>query len=366
MKLAWRELVRRPSRFITAGAGLTLIVLLLLVLGGILDALVQSSTGLLKAQSAPLIVYSSDSKGSIDRSRLDPEDQAAIAAVPGVHDSTGLGIAPLAGHLPSTSEPADVVVFGYEAPNLRVPAPPPPGKGYVDKSLQSDGLELGDTIELGTARTPVEAIGWVEGTNYNLQSGIWVEPETWRTALNANIPDGAVAEGTFEAILVTPDEGQAVPALADAIESAVPDVTALTIDEAIAGIPGVTEQGNTFTAIIGVTFAVAGIVVALFFALLTIERVGLLGVLKAIGTSSRTLAVGLTLQAVMIAAGALVVGSVLATLLAQVIPDAVPLTLSPGRFVFTAVGLVIAALIGSAISFRRIVRIDPASAVGGA
>ena len=70
MKIAWRELFRRPSRFVTAGAALTLIVLLLLVLGGILDALVGASTGLLRAQSAPLIVYSEDSKGSIDRSRI--------------------------------------------------------------------------------------------------------------------------------------------------------------------------------------------------------------------------------------------------------------------------------------------------------
>jgi putative ABC transport system permease protein len=106
--------------------------------------------------------------------------------------------------------------------------------------------------------------------------------------------------------------------------------------------------------------------VALFFALLTIERIGLLGILKALGASSRSLAAGLTLQAVLIAAGALVLGAALASVLARVIPAAVPLTLTPGRFAFTSLGLVIAAVIGSAISFRRIVRIDPASAVGGA
>ncbi len=145
-----------------------------------------------------------------------------------------------------------------------------------------------------------------------------------------------------------------------------PSVSALTIDEAVAGVPGVKEQSSVFNSIIVVTFAVAGIVVALFFALLTIERIGLLGILKAIGASSRTLAAGLTLQAVLIAGGALVLGSLLAVGLARVIPDTVPLTLSLGRFVFTAAGLVAAALIGSAISFRRIVRIDPASAVGGA
>jgi putative ABC transport system permease protein len=366
MKLAWRELIRRPGRFVTAGAALTLIVLLLLVLGGILDGLVGSSTGLLEAQSAPLIVYSADSKGSIDRSRVDAGQHEAIAAVAGVHEATGLGVALLAGHVPGRTQLANVAVFGYEAPNRKVPAPPAAGQGYADTSLRKDGVELGQTIELGTARIPVRVIGWVEDTNYNLQGGLWVDPATWREALNANIPDAAVAPGTFQAILVTPEEGAEPAALADAIDAAVPEVSALTIPEAIAGIPGVTQQDSVFTSIIGVTFAVAGIVVALFFALLTIERIGLLGVLKAIGASSRTLAAGLTLQAVLIASGALVLGSLLAVLLARVIPDTVPLTLSPGRFVFTAAGLIIAALIGSAISFRRIVRIDPASAVGGA
>jgi putative ABC transport system permease protein len=212
----------------------------------------------------------------------------------------------------------------------------------------------------------VQVIGWVRDTDYNLQSGVWVEPGTWRRALNENIPDAALGPGTFQAILVTPEEGASVPDVANEIDERVRGVTALTIDEAIAGVPGVTQQQSVFTSIIGTTFAVAGIVVALFFALLTIERVGLLGVLKAIGASSRTLAAGLTAQAVLIAAGALLVGSALALGLAQVIPDAVPFQLSTGRLVFTAVGLVVTALIGSALSFRRIVRIDPASAVGGA
>jgi len=366
MKLAWRELTRRPSRFVTAGAALTLIVLLLLALGGILDALVQSSTGLLKAQTAPLIVYSADSKGSIDRSRVTAEDRAAVEAVPGVHDASGLGLALLAGYLPGHTEPSNVAVFGYEAANLRVPAPPQPGEGYADRSLETDGLAIGETVELGTARIPVKVVGWVQDTNYNLQSGLWVDAATWRRALNANIPDAAVAPGTFQAILVTPEESTTPAQLETAIDAAVPAVNALTIPQAIAGIPGVAEQDSVFTSIIGVTFAVAGIVVALFFALLTIERVGLLGVLKAIGASSRTLAAGLTLQAILIAGGAIVLGSLLAVALAQVIPDAVPLTLTVGRFVFTAVGLIVAALIGSAISFRRIIRIDPASAVGGA
>jgi putative ABC transport system permease protein len=128
----------------------------------------------------------------------------------------------------------------------------------------------------------------------------------------------------------------------------------------------VSQQRSVFGAIIGVTLGVAGVVVALFFALITIERIGLLGVLKAVGASSATLAAGLTLQAGLIAIGSLAVGGSLTLALARVIPDAVPLTLRPSRFALTATGLLVTALIGSAISFRRVVRVDPASAVGGA
>ena len=88
MRLAWRELIRRPTRFLTVGVALTLIVLLLLVLGGILDALVQSSTGLLKAQSAPLIVYGAGQQGlarPVARDRLGTRRDRAGARRPRGH-----------------------------------------------------------------------------------------------------------------------------------------------------------------------------------------------------------------------------------------------------------------------------------------
>jgi putative ABC transport system permease protein len=166
-------------------------------------------------------------------------------------------------------------------------------------------------------------------------------------------------------MLVIPQEGVSPQTMASRIMDSVPGVEALTLDEAIASLPGVTQQQSVFAAVIGITFAVAGLVVALFFALLTLERVGLFGVLKAIGTPSRSLAGGLVLQAILIAAGAFALGGLLTWGLAQLIPKDVPLQLLPRRVVITAVGLALTAMIGSAISFRKIIRIDPATAVGG-
>ena len=73
MKLALRELRRRPGRFAVAAVILTLIALLLMFLGGLLDGLIGSQTGAYRAQDADLVVYSDTARESLVRSRIDPD-----------------------------------------------------------------------------------------------------------------------------------------------------------------------------------------------------------------------------------------------------------------------------------------------------
>ena len=54
MRLALRELRRRPGRFVTAVAILTLVAALVMILGGLLDGLLNGSTGALRAQNDPM------------------------------------------------------------------------------------------------------------------------------------------------------------------------------------------------------------------------------------------------------------------------------------------------------------------------
>ncbi|GIV01015.1 MAG: ABC transporter substrate-binding protein [Actinomycetota bacterium] len=363
MRLAWRELVRRPGRFIVAGSALTLLVILLLVLGGLLDGLTAASTGAYRSLGADVVVYSAESRASLLRSRIEPEVRRAVEELPGVLTADGIGVALVAGRVPDRAEPVDLAVFGYEAPTRSVPAPPAPGSGFADRSLLEEGVRLGETIEVGPGRVPVRVIGWVEGTRYLAQPGLWVSGPTWREILEAARPDAALPPGVWQGLVVRGTGG--APQLATEIRRTVPGVLALTLEQAISRLPGVEAQRTTFLQIIGVTLAVVGLVVALFFALVVLERVGMLGMLKALGASTRQLATGLVFQAVMVAGGALVVGGLASAGLALFAPAGIPLELRPSRFAATAVAVVAAAAAGSALSFRRVARIDPASAVGG-
>ena len=84
MSLAWKELVRRPGRFAVAGSALTLLVVLLLLLGGLLDGLFLGSTGAIRVQEGDVFVYSDTARDSFLRSRIGPDLRRTIEGTEGV------------------------------------------------------------------------------------------------------------------------------------------------------------------------------------------------------------------------------------------------------------------------------------------
>ncbi|MEO6125577.1 MAG: ABC transporter permease [Ilumatobacteraceae bacterium] len=368
MKLALRELVRRPGRFVMATVVLTLIAVLLMFLGGLLDGLTRNATGAVRAQNGDVLVYSGAAQSSFLRSRIDPDLRALVSAVDRVTATGGIGIVQLGARVPGNGprDLAGVALFGYEISPRGVPDAPPPGQAYADEVLKANGVEQGMELLVGPARSPITVIGFVSDTAYSGQGGLWTSPQTWREVLAANRPAAQLADGVFQALVV---RGNGSPsALAAAIDNATDGATkSLTVAAAAAATPGVSEQQSTFNQIIGVTVLIALVVIALFFALLTVERVALYGVLKAIGARSSTIFAGLVVQAAIVALIASAIAAALVYAIEALIPPGtVPLYVSTSR-VSTSVGvLLLAAVLGCAFSLRRVLKVDPASALGSA
>lgn len=370
MRLALREMRRRPGRFVVATVILTLIALLLMFLGGLLDGLLASSTGAYRALRADLVVYSQGSGDSLVRSRITPEVRAAVERVEGVREvgaltSVQLGARPQG--QPDARELIAVVLFGYDLGPTGLPdVPPGPGDVVADSSLRAEGVHEGDTLLLGPARSPVRIVGFVDDTRYAGQASLWGSVDTWRAIAQANRP-GRGAGDTVQALVVVAagDDG---PRLASRIDAATDGAThTLTVAAAIEALPGVEQQRSTFNQIIGLTIGVALVVVALFFALITLERTALYGVLKALGGSSAWLFAGVVTQALVVTlvASALGLGGALIAD-AAIPPGTIPFELTASRAVISVLLMVVAAVAGCAFSLRRVLRVEPASAIGTA
>ena len=372
MGIALAEMRRRRGRWISIVGAVAFIVFLVLVLAGLSDGLFIGTTGALKNGDSDALVYSIDGRRSLVRSALPVSDLPEIEGVPGVADVGALGV--LLTTASAGAEPFDAAVIGHipghpgEPVKLvdgRRPEIGEPGVVLADVSLRAEGVSIGDAATIIGASQPIRVVGFVEDSRYLLANSLWVPVGTWE-ALRIEVRPETARLGAFvQAFPIRVDDGADVEDVAAAIDRTLGVTETVTTSEAVLSLPGVEQQESTFTAIIAASFVVVGLVIALFFALVTLEKRGQLAILKAIGASNTFLLQGVLVQALIATVLGYVVGFGLAGLLGLILPPTVPVAFLPATAVSLFLATVAMGALGAAFSFRRVIRIDPASALGG-
>jgi putative ABC transport system permease protein len=367
MNLAIAEFRRAKGRFASITGALSLIVFLVLVLGSLGDGLFFGGTGAIRSSTAQAYAFSDDASGSIIRSRLPLAAESELEAVGGVRQATAIGA--LITTTSSVPGGADVVVMGFvpepdpagvpsRVVEGRLPTPEQPDGVAVDEALAEAGLGIGATLDVGGVRQPV--VGVVADAQYQGLPTAWVTLDSYAQMRAAVRPESAgqpIQASTFGLTLA---DGATVEQLVAPAGMAI-----ASNEETYLSIPGVREQRSSLNAIIYASLAVGGLVVALFFALVVLEKRELFAALKALGASSAKLGRGVVLQALGATAAAVVIGAVAARAVGFLLPDDIPFLFRPETLVVSAVLTVLAGVIGAVLSLRRISRIDPATALGG-
>jgi len=97
---------------------------------------------------------------------------------------------------------------------------------------------------------------------------------------------------------------------------------------------------------------------------ITLEKRDQLAILKAIDSSNGLLLRGVLVQATVATIAGHVLGWGLSLLLALVLPSSVPVEVLIGTALALLAATILMGAIGALFSFRRIIRIDPAAALG--
>lgn len=377
MRLAWAEIRRTRGRFTAMAATLTLLVFLVLILSALADGLYYGATGALRSSRADLYTFSADSRQQFARSSLPAADAATINSVPGVAAVGQVGTLLAAGRCSGHCQGGliELALFGY-VPGLpggpdravegRIPRPSEPGVAAADISLKENGVRIGDRITLAGTTLAVRIVGFTSDSRYELQPTLWTTIATWRTVQAQARPELAGTGDTVQAFAERLGKGVSPSATAAAVDAALGARSATVARQtAVLSLPGVREQRSTLDQIIYATLAVAGIVTALFFALITLEKRTQLALLKAIGASNRYLGASVIIQSAILCAIGIGLGVAVTRLVALAVPASVPLTFTAASITTAAVGTFAMGTFGASLSFRRVARIDPATALGG-
>ncbi len=146
--------------------------------------------------------------------------------------------------------------------------------------------------------------------------------------------------------------------------TSVPDgLRSMSPAEAIAdAMEPLKAPSGTIAMVRTLLWLVAGLVIGSVLYVSALERTRDMAVFKAVGTSSRSIAAGLAMQAVVIAAFSTMIAALLAALLAPVFPMTVEL--STRLYLLLPVVAVAVALVGSLGGMRRALVVPPALAFG--
>jgi putative ABC transport system permease protein len=291
---------------------------------------------------------------------MDPQVAQAVAAIDGVTAASPISTFTTAASIGGT--PSDVQVFGFVADAPGAPSglsdgrlPSAAGEAAVD----GGGVAIGDVITLDPAGTELTVVGLLRGAQFNAIPTIYTGLDTYDEAFAATNPGLP-----FVPINAVAFDAADPAAVATAIESGVPGVSAYSRDEAVSLIPGIESISQSFGILVGLTFVIGIVVIGFFFLILTVQKLKPFTLLRAIGTSTGRLAATVAIQITLVVLLASVIAVALTLLAVQGLNTGLPVTIEPGLIIGVVLSVWIFSLLAGLLSIRRIARIDPASAVG--
>jgi len=377
--LAFKEFWRNRGRFFLVGLVIALITILVLFIGGLAEGLGAGNIEYLDKLDAELVLFQENTDLSTSVSQMAWSKRKEIRRIDGVKDVGLVGFSRASIVLADGQEPLGVSLIGVEPGK---PGEPPAFEGQGLKHKRSreavidrnvalrTGLQVGDTFEVKSIQGTDEEFysltvaGISDGRQHFLQPSIFVPFVTWdrikpQAAVNTEKP-----EYILNMAAVQLEDPAKLTEMAPILEARVKKVEVADRQTAYEATPGYAEQQSTLNTIRLFTFLIGVLVLGGFFQIQTLQKVGQIGMLKAIGATTGTIALAFVLQIIYTTVLGVAMGIVGTIGLSLGLPPTVPITFTVESAAVTIASLLIIGPLGGLVSLFVLLRVEPLTALG--
>lgn len=368
MLFANAELRRSKARFGMLTVGTGLLVFVLLFQQALLTSLLDGIAGAVGHQSAPVLVLAREAQRSVAGSFVPPDQFEAVAGSPGVADASELGVTGLSIRHPNSEERHAAAVLGYQ-PNrpgtptrLRAGRLPEKANETVASAEDAAGrYKVGDTILIDPGEVELTVVGLTEESRLNVSPTLWTPWETYEELVRGVYPETPLVMAS--AVAIEPSPGVSTEALIQDLNAALPDLEAVTREEAVTDAPGRDAVRYGFLLVMGLGYIVVAIVIGFFFLTLTLQKEPSITLVRAMGAKGGYVVSGLVRQLLVVILGGLTIGSLLLVGAESAVEATIPITVDPMVIVQTAIPVMVVGLLGIVSPVRRVLRTDPQAAI---
>jgi putative ABC transport system permease protein len=377
-ELALKEMLRNRGRFVSIGAVIALITVLILFLAGLGEGLGLGNRQYVAGIDADLLVYQRTADLQIAASQFDRSTLAAVRRADGVADVGAIAF-------------AATVIEGSGREDLRVsfigvepgrPGAPPltDGPGFGSSGANEailgrqaalrSGARVGDLITVRSTQGAVDerytlrVVGISTGQQYQIAPSVLVPLLAFDRIRPRATSAYDASELTFNLIAVETVPGAAPERVAAAIEREARAVEAVDKVTAYRSIPGYEAQQSTVDTQTYFTLVIGILVVGGFFQIQTLQKLGQIGMLKAIGAANPMIALATVLQILFTNLIGVGIGGLGTAALAATFPATVPIVFDGGNVLVAVAGLLIIGPLGGLVALRAALRVEPLAALG--
>lgn len=365
MFLALREFRHAKLRYLLIGFIMVLIAWLVLFVTGLAQGLSSDNASSIQNMKADYLVLQENSDHRINRSVLTEELWNEVRSHPGGSDAAQLGVHMSTLTKEGSSTKLDAAFFAIDMESILAPKVVEGSRisntdtdvVMADRSLKDEGYRLGDRIVDQASGTSFEIAAFTEGQSFSHAPVIHMNFEEWKSLQ----PGGSKHGSIYNAIALNGSTEQI-----EALTSDIPGIELITKKDALQGIPGFKEEQGSLLMMIAFLFVIAAFVLAVFFYVMTIQKMNQFGVLKAIGAGTGYLARNLIFQVLSLTLISLAISIGLTYGVSYLLAGVVPFSLTPSVVLLCSLLFLAVSLLGSLLSLYRVIKIDAIEAIGRA
>jgi putative ABC transport system permease protein len=241
----------------------------------------------------------------------------------------------------------------------------------IDKKLAGTiGVKPGYQITIKTIQGTDEeyfnltVVGLSDENQFLFQPSIFVPIETWDKVKPQASNSSSTSQLVYNLIAVSLLNPTDAPQMTQNLQNQIANIQVLDKETAIQSIPGYSVQQSTLNTQQAFTLLIGALVLGGFFQIQTIQKIGLIGMLKAIGTPNRSVAGANIVQIITVTVFGVLLGLIGTLLISLGMPPEVPIVFNARTIATSVAALLLIGPLGSLVAIRIALKVEPLQAIG--
>ncbi|QBP40199.1 ABC transporter permease [Paenisporosarcina antarctica] len=339
MNIAWKEIKKSKVRFMILGSIIFLISFLTFIISGLANGLSQDNAAIIKDLPEGQFYMNTNAEEIFNASKIDGKLEANILG--NYKESVALSIQ--MGFLNDRNGKQQSVAF-VTTTESHLFEELSKGDVIVDQSLEDEGMKIGDTLTNNQISGEFKVKGFVDQKKFSHAPVAFINTNDYKEIYKLNEMQLIFIPGQ--------DEAQSFSGL-----------QSFSTNEFLKTIPSYSAEQLSLNMITWFLVVISGMLFSIFFYMMNVQKIGLYGILKALGFKTISLFVMMWYQMIFITLISLGISIILSQAFALIAPKGLPFDLSIGTSIQLSLIFGVIGFVGATISGIQIKKVEPIQAI---